>query len=168
MITPDFCITMARYNHWQSGWMMAAVAGLSEAERQKPRGAFFGSIQNTLSHMLWGDEIWMSRFDGGQPPSATLEDSPTAYLDWSVLAEGRTAMDRRILDWANALVPTDLNGDLVWFSGASQSEKRKAKALCVMQLFNHQTHHRGQVHTMLTSIGVQTSPTDLPFMPDHV
>lgn len=166
MIDPGYCVTMARYNRWQSSWMMPAVDALGDAERRRDRGAFFGSIQNTLSHLLWGDGVWMARFDGGSAPEAGLDGSTTAYDHWDALVAGRAAMDARILNWAETLDVADLAGDLAWYSGATQSEKRKPKALCVMQLFNHQTHHRGQVHAMLTAMGVKTSATDLPFMPD--
>ena len=80
----------------------------------------------------------------------------------------RPALDARIAAWADAAGPDDLSGDLTWWSGATGREVTQPRALCVTQLFNHQTHHRGQVHAMLTGLGVATHDTDLPFMPDEL
>ena len=64
MILPDFAQTMARYNRWQNGSLIAAAAGLSDAERRRDRGAFFGSIFATLAHLYWADTMWLHRFTG--------------------------------------------------------------------------------------------------------
>ena len=83
--------------------------------------------------------------------------------DW--LAE-RFACDGRIRKWANGVRQIDLQGDLNWYSGAMKRDFSKPMALCVTHFLNHQTHHRGQVHAMLTAAG-QTAPvSDLPFMPE--
>ncbi|MEO1325006.1 MAG: DinB family protein, partial [Pseudomonadota bacterium] len=63
MITNDYLRSMARYNRWQNGEIYGAAARLSDGERCKERGAFFGSIHGTLSHLYWADRIWLSRFD---------------------------------------------------------------------------------------------------------
>jgi len=168
MISPGFIQTMARYNAWQNRSLYDAADGLDEAARQLDRGAFFGSIHGTLSHVLWGDTIWMSRFDGWQPPETGITGSPVMVQTWDMLKTERVGADARILDWAGRVQPTDLAGDLTWFSGAVGREITKPRALLIMQLFNHQTHHRGQVHAMLTAAGAKPDDTDLPFMPDEV
>ena len=81
---------------------------------------------------------------------------------------GRPKLDARIAAWAWELFPDDLTGDLSWYSGAMKRDMTMPKAVCAMQLFNHQTHHRGQVHAALTALGVKTDDTDIPFMPDEV
>lgn len=169
MITPGWCHTMARYNAWQNGNLLAAADTLDAAARGKDRGAWFGSIQGTLSHLLWGDLIWMSRFDGGDPPpKAGFAESATIFADWAAYKRRRAATDARIVTWASLLEPDALEGDLVWYSGAMGREMNKPRAICIMQLFNHQTHHRGQVHAMLTAAGARPGATDLPFMPDEI
>jgi uncharacterized damage-inducible protein DinB len=148
MITPDYCRTMGRYNLWQNRSLVACADALSADERARDRGAFWGSIAGTLSHLLWGDSVWMSRFEGSPRPPGTIAASP-----------GFAA------DWADGLAAADLAGDLVWFSGVLKREVSMPKALQVVHFFNHQTHHRGQVHAMLTAAGRRPEDTDLIFMP---
>lgn len=169
MITPDYCRTMARYNLWQNRSLIAAADALGEAERQRARGAFWGSIAGTLSHLLWGDLFWMSRFDGGAKPAVAMADSAAHFAaDWAGYRILRAETDIRILAWADALGPADVAGDLVWYSGLQKREITKPKALCVVHFFNHQTHHRGQVHAMVTAAGGRPEDTDLAFMPDVI
>ncbi len=165
MITPEYLPMMARYNTWQNRSLYAAADGLEDAARRLDRGAFFGSIHDTLSHILWGDTIWMSRFDGWAPPEVAISDSGRFVLDWEALKERRQEADARIEDWAGRVGAADLEGELSWYSAAVEREITRPRALLIMQLFNHQTHHRGQVHAMLTAAGARPGDTDLPFMP---
>ena len=166
MITPGFVQTMARYNAWQNRSLYRAADGLDEAARRLDRGAFFGSIHGTLGHILWGDSIWMSRFDSWDAPAMGIPDSAAAYPDWDALKAARLDADARILDWAERVQPDSLTGDMTWVSGALGREITKPRALLVTHMFNHQTHHRGQVHAMLTAAGARPEATDLPFMPE--
>jgi len=169
MITPAYCQTMARYNAWQNQAIYVAADGLDDAAREADRGAFFGSIRATLSHLMWGDLVWLARFDDGPGPPAVSSSAETAQaFDWPALMAQRPKLDARIAAWAWMLLPEDLDGDLTWTVRGTGEVKTKTKALCVMQFFNHQTHHRGQVHAMLTAAGVKTTDTDLPYMPDEV
>ena len=162
MITSDYVRTMAGYNRWQNESIYSAAATLTDAQRKEQRGAFFGSIHGTLSHLLWADQIWMSRFAGTpRPKAAGIPESPAMVEHWDGLKHERTAFDQVIIDWAEHLDPKWLEGDLTWFSGAAGREVTKPKGLLVAHLFNHQTHHRGQVHCMLTQCGVKPGATDL-------
>jgi uncharacterized damage-inducible protein DinB len=167
MITPDYCQLMARYNAWQNHSLYSAAAGLTEDAREMDRGAFWSSIRQTLSHLFWGDTLWISRFDGGQGPQGPGSENHLAY-GWDWLWQERRGLDARIITWAEAVAPGELEGDLTWYSGFLKAEVTKPKALCVAQLFNHQTHHRGQVHGMLTAAGARPDDTDLQMMPDQV
>ena len=167
MITPDYVRTMARYNAWQNQSIYTAANGLTEAERNLDRGAFWGSIRATLAHLLWADMIWTARFDGGEGPDRGALDAHAGY-DWAYLWAARPKMDARIAAWSWSVTEDELSGDLSWYSGFLKTDMTRPKALCVMQLFNHQTHHRGQVHGMLTAAGARPEDTDLPFMPDEV
>ncbi len=164
MITPAYVQTMARYNSWQNRSLYMAASGLTEAARQQDRGAFFGSIRGTLSHLLWGDTIWMSRFDGWEAPDSDITKTASFGGDWASLVTLRRTADDRILDWAARATEADLAGELSWFSGAVKREVCKPRALLITHMFNHQTHHRGQVHAMLTAAGAKPDDTDLPFM----
>ncbi|MEL6573514.1 MAG: DinB family protein [Pseudomonadota bacterium] len=166
MITPDFCRVMAAYNSWQNKSILRCVDPLEEDELTKDRGVFFGSLEATLNHLLWGDLLWMSRFDGGQAPSTEIASSTTIAPTMAVWAADRVRLDARIEEWARHLTAIDLTGDLTWFSGSINAEVSRAKAVCVTHFFNHQTHHRGQIHAMLTAAGQSPDRTDLVFMPE--
>jgi len=167
VITPEYCQTMARYNHWQNNELRDILKAMPEEELRKDRGAFFGSIMSTLNHLLWGDTLWMSRFDGGPgsdlgiPQSVDLTPS---FAEWS---RQRFLVDGRIREWAKGLHAVDLVGVLTWFSGAMGREVSKPLAFCITHMFNHQTHHRGQIHAMITSAGHKAGVSDLFFMEDE-
>lgn len=162
MITPEYIRTMAAYNAWQNKSVYTAAAGLSDEERRKERGAFFGSIHGTLNHILWGDEIWMSRFAGTpKPKAASIPDSPRQIEAFEDLRRERTSFDGVIAEWARSVDTKWLGGTLTWFSVAAGRDLSAPHALLVTHMFNHQTHHRGQVHAMLTAAGAKPDDTDL-------
>lgn len=163
----EYALAMARYNLWQNENLLAAAEDLSPAERRKDRGAFFGSIEQTFSHLFWGDRIWMSRFAGTPAPEGGIPESTNLISSWSRFCEERKGFDAIILQWAHDVTPDWFKGDLTWFSGAVGREVTRPKKTLVIQLFNHQTHHRGQIHAMLTSAGAKPGDTDVPFMPER-
>lgn len=166
MITPAFLQLMARYNHWQNQSLYGAGDTLSDHERKTDRGAFFGSIHATLNHILWADRLWLSRFTDLPVPDADGFDGSTRlYDDWDALKSARDDTDSFIADWAGGITPAELSGELTWFSGAAGRDLTRSKALLIVHIFNHQTHHRGQVHAMLTAAGAKPDDTDIPFMP---
>lgn len=166
MIDVDFIRTFARYNQWQNRSLYGAASGLSAEERLRDRGAFFSSIHGTLSHILWGDLQWMSRFapELVAKPPALVRESPGNYPDWEDLKARRIALDQTILDWSRGLPADWADGDLYWYSGIAKANVSKPKWFTVAHFFNHQTHHRGQVHAMLTAAGVKPDDTDLFLM----
>jgi uncharacterized damage-inducible protein DinB len=164
MISPDYVRTMAAYNAEMNRRIYEAAARLSDQERQRERGAFWGSIHGTLNHILWGDTAWMARFDGWDKPAQSIKQSAVLHQDFLQLSGARAEADRRISDWAGRVEPDWLSGELGWYSGALGREMTKPVGLLVAHFFNHQTHHRGQVHAMLTAAGEKTGDTDLPFI----
>jgi uncharacterized damage-inducible protein DinB len=161
MITPGYVRTMAVYNAEMNRRLYRAAARLSEDERRRPRGAFWGSIHGTLTHILWGDRQWMSRFDNWPKPATPIKESAGMIEDFAELTREREQADGNITLWAHRVDDAWLAEDLVWFSGAANREMRAAKGLLVSHFFNHQTHHRGQAHAMLTAAGQETGDTDL-------
>ena len=160
-VRPEFVRTMAAYNAEMNRRIFAAAARLSDAERRKPRGAFWGSIHGTLCHLLWGDQAWMSRFDGWSKPAVIQKESAGLVADFAELQQQRVDADARIADWAQRVDAAWLAQDLVWFSQSVQKEQRQPRGFLVTHFFNHQTHHRGQAHAMITAAGEQTGDTDL-------
>lgn len=161
MITPDYVRAMAAYNAEMNRRLYAAAGRLGAAERCAPRGAFWGSVQGTLNHLLWADRMWMSRFAGWPRPELKLAQSDRLFADFAELAAARAQTDAALQDWAAPVDAAWLAGELVWVSGISGRERRRGRALLLMHLFNHQTHHRGQVHCLLTQSGQETGDTDL-------
>lgn len=165
MIDPAYVLAMARYNIWQNGNLFTAAETLSPDDRAADRGAFFGSIHGTLNHLLWGDQMWMSRFTDRPKPEIGIGDSGRLFANWDDLARNRRALDSEILAWAEGLDGAWLAGELSWYSGATKREMTHQLADLVVHFFNHQTHHRGQVHAMLTAAGAHPDDTDLMLMP---
>lgn len=161
MITPAWVQMMADYNAEMNRRLYAAAARLPELERTRDRGAFWGSIHGTLAHLLWGDRTWMARFAAWPKPAQTLRESATLEPDFAALQAGRIAADAGIVAWAAGLDAAWLAGEMRWLSGAAQREVSRPRALLVTHFFNHQTHHRGQAHAMLTAAGEQTGDTDI-------
>lgn len=166
MIDTEHVRLMAQYNAWQNKSIYGAADTLTEEARKQQRGAFFGSIHGTLSHLLFGDQIWMHRFVGSPAPRATtIAESVSAMPDWAELRRERFAFDAKLETWAETLDPAWLEGELSWYSSAMKRDIKRPRWMLVTHMFNHQTHHRGQVHCMLTQAGAKPDDTDIPFMP---
>jgi len=117
MITPQYLQRMARYNRWQNESLYAAADALGDKDRRADRGSFFKSIHATLSHILWADELWMSRLADWDAPTGPSRDTPL-YDDWRELADRRRATDARFITWADGLSQDQIDGDLEWYSGS--------------------------------------------------
>ena len=101
MIYRAYVQRMARYNRWQNENLYGTADRLSDAERRRERGAFFGSIHQTLSHLLWADRIWMSRFTNVPAPPGGIPDSVSLYSDWDELKAQRKEFDEIVIGWAD-------------------------------------------------------------------
>lgn len=166
MISPDWCRLMAAYNAGMNHRLYGAADTLDDTARRAGRGAFWGSIHGTLSHLLWGDTTWMSRFDGWEKPAVGIKDSARMVADWAALKSARLQADARIEAWAARLSEARLAAPLTWFSAVANRETTMPLWVTVAHFFNHQTHHRGQAHCLITQNGVTPADTDLPFILD--
>ena len=155
---------MARYNAWQNRSVLAWAGEMTEEERLRDRGAFWGSVMGTLNHLLWGDTVWMHRLAGGPNATCGLKDSPTLHAVWAAFCDARAAMDQTIQSWTEGLTDDDLAEDFAWSSASAGRSFVQPKGLLALHFFNHQTHHRGQLHAMATAAGLKPGATDLPFM----
>lgn len=155
----------ARYNAWANGRLLDAVGALPPHEVWAPRKAFFGSIMATFNHILVADRVWLARMTGTDQSWFTGLDQ-ILHDDLAEFRVARQAMDRTIVD-AVAILP--LTGTLRYTN--SQGPQEKPWPLLLGHVFNHQTHHRGQIHDMLSQCGVTPPALDLvyfPDAPDHV
>ncbi|MCZ8101064.1 MAG: DinB family protein [Burkholderiales bacterium] len=164
VIGPGYVSMMARYNRWQNESIYNASETLADEARRQDLGAFFGSIHATLSHLAWGDATWMSRFTDRPAPGGRIAESTSLHSVWEELKAERRALDADILAWADRVDDGWLASELSWYSGAAGRQVTRPAAALVVHFFNHQTHHRGQVHAMLTRCGARPGDTDLFLM----
>ncbi len=166
MITPDYVRLMARYGQWQNRCVADAASQLSAAQRGEDSGLFFGSITNTLNHLLWGDQLWLSRLADTKAPTITsINESVNLHDDWQAYLEDRDRTDSAAVAWAQDVQAADLEGLLSWTSQSKGTSVTRDKWTLVVQLFNHGTHHRGQVHGVLTRFCIATPDTDVQYIP---
>ena len=156
---------MAAYNRWANRRLYEAAGKLSPEALAAPRSGFFPSLLKTLNHILVGDTAWMGRLDGSGSAIKSLDQ--ILHNDLAALTAARAAMDERIVAFVDAIAPGRLEQDLVYRTVAGDSMTTQV-AQVLAHLFNHQTHHRGQAHAMLSSTEVAPPPLDLIyFLRDH-
>lgn len=163
MLPIDHYALMARYSRWMNEKLYAICADIPDAERRKDRGAFFKSIHGTLNHLIFGDTVWMGRFQDRNPPTRIIDEM---YADFGELRAAREVMDARIVEWTQTLSPVWLAAPFSFTSNVDYKTRTLPAWALVAQLFNHQTHHRGQLTTLLSQYGIDPGVTDVPFMPE--
>lgn len=150
---------LADYNRWANVQIYETAAQLSDAEFHEDRGAFFGSLHGTLNHLLVTDQLWMHRFNGtGETPAAL---GVVLHDDLAGLRSAREAEDRHIMDWIETLDDAALAADVTYTSVLRPGAITHPLHLAVAHMFNHHTHHRGQCHMILTSMGKPSLVLDL-------
>jgi uncharacterized damage-inducible protein DinB len=158
----NYYTAIASYNQWMNQKLYAVCADIPDVDRQADQGAFFKSIDGTLNHILVGDLIWLGRFTQ-RPFVAKLNEQ--LYNDFSELRAERVRLDATIVDWTQTLAPDWLNTDFN-YTNSSGVTRTLPHWLLVTHMFNHQTHHRGQLTTLLNQMGYAVGVTDLPAMFD--
>ena len=161
---------MARYNQWMNERLYTAAASLDEAALRADRGAFFGSILATLDHILAADAHWLSRFAASFPELASLQPLRHAPLpalvrgitfpDFARLRSDRETMDGLLVSFTQEATEATYARPMRYVNSAGESFTREA-GLVLRHVFNHQTHHRGQVTTLFSQYGVDVGVTDL-------
>jgi uncharacterized damage-inducible protein DinB len=150
---------LAGYNTWANVRLYDAAAQIPEAEYRRDRGAFFGSLHGTLNHLLLGDLIWMHRFTGeGEEP---VELDAILFDDLLDLRRARSMEDARIEAYVAALTPAALAGILAYRTTRNPTDIEQELTPLLLHFFNHQTHHRGQAHALLTAIAGEAPSFDL-------
>ena len=148
----------AAYNAWCNERLYDAVAQVSDADYRADRGAFFKSLHGTLSHLLVGDRIWMQRFTGRGEAPLTLD--AILYDDFAQLRTARRAEDERVSSYIASLNETDLARTNRYRTMSKPNYIEQPLAPALDHFFNHQTHHRGQAHALLSAIiGNERTPS---------
>jgi uncharacterized damage-inducible protein DinB len=159
----EYATAMAAYNQWMNESLYTKAAELSDEERKRDLGAFFRSIHGTLNHILLADLWWMQRFHG--EPLARKSVGDELYADFAELTAARREMDAWIIAWADGVSDAFAESELRFFSVTYGRERVLPHWAAIVQVFNHQTHHRGQVTTLLKQLGKDPGATDFPWMP---
>lgn len=144
----DYFAMFAAYNRWANARLYKAAAALPDAEYRRARGAFFGSLHGTLNHLLVADRIWMRRFTGEGPVQTRLDE--VLFDDLSLLRAERAALDDRIVGYIDGLTDASFARPLSYRTITSPIEITQPLAPALAHFFNHQTHHRGQAHALVT------------------
>lgn len=150
---------LAEYNAWANRLVYGAAADLTEEELHRDTGAFFGSIFGTLSHLITADRVWLNRFTGEGPKPSALDERP--YDRFADLRAARVEEDARITRFVESLTRERLDSDLHYTPVSTPEPVTQKLWPALTHFFNHQTHHRGQVHAGLTSLGKPSLSLDL-------
>ncbi len=164
MLTPEWLGALARYNRWMNDNLYGLAATLSDEARKHDDGAFFKSIHGTFNHLLLADRVWLARFQGVNVPGGFIAPGIRSldqelYADFDELRRERAHTDAALSDWVSELSEERLAGPLVYTRRGKQV--RTPLWWAVAHVFNHQTHHRGQVTTLLNQRGLDPGVTDL-------
>lgn len=157
---------MARFNAWANERLYDAVARLPDDAYRAERKAFFGSVHKTLNHLLVVDRLWTGRIRGVDRGIVSLDQ--VLYDDFPALRAAREDEDRQLVELVDGLGAAELDAPVRYrrVIGEGQEEARAGHIL--LTLFNHQTHHRGQVHVLLTQADVLPPPLDVIFFLDEI
>lgn len=157
---------MAEYNRWMNQKLYAVCAEIPDEKRKTDLGAFFKSIHGTLNHLLWGDRAWLRRFEQYSLPITPIGEE--IYSDFTELRVERETTDESILNWVRTLREDWLDRPLEFTSMLDGKTRRGPRWLFLTQMFNHQTHHRGQITTLIKQLGYEPGVTDIPWMPGAI
>ena len=152
---------MAAYNAWANRRATEAARELTEADYRADLGAFFRSVHGTLNHLIVADRIWLARFRG--EPAPAYELAQILYEDRDELAEARRELDGEIVAFVARLDEARIAADFTYRMVTRDAEVTQPMAPALAHFFNHQTHHRGQVHAMLTRLAGRAPALDLVY-----
>jgi uncharacterized damage-inducible protein DinB len=150
---------MAAYNAWANRRLHDAADRLPETDYRADLGAFFKSVHGTLNHLLVGDMLWLARFRGQPNPALRLDQ--ILHEDRAALRAARAALDAEIVAFAGGLTEADIEGQITYSMITRPETVTEPTAPALIHFFNHQTHHRGQVHALLTRLTGEAPALDL-------
>lgn len=163
-MTPDWARALARYNRWMNDKLYALAATLSDDARKRDAGAFFGSIHGTFNHILLGDRVWLARVRGETPQDGFMAPGIRSldqelFADFDELRRGRAQTDDELSEWVVELDAERLAAPITFVRRGQDTQT--PLWWVVSHVFNHQTHHRGQITTLLSQQGHDPGVTDL-------
>lgn len=163
MTTTTWANDMACYNRWQNENLFKLCDGIGEAQRRKSRFMFFDCIHNTLNHILTIDHAILGLVQTGVPQPIAFNVFP--YDSFTELRKEREIFDQKLCDLPNQIDDGWLSHILIFDSSSLGRKRHVPRAFMMMQMFNHQTHHRSQITTELFRMGIDYGNTDMPYNP---
>jgi uncharacterized damage-inducible protein DinB len=165
MMSPEWLGALSRYNRWMNDKLYALGATLTDEVRKRDSGAFFKSIHGTFNHILLADRVWLARFTGVTPeagfmgPGGIRTLDQDLYPEFTDLRRERALTDDVLATWVAGLTQEQLAAPLAFVRRGQRMESPLWGT--VAHVFNHQTHHRGQITTLFTQLGHDPGSTDL-------
>ena len=156
-------VIQGHYNRWMNHRLYTVCERIPDQQRKQDRGAFFHSIHGTLNHLLLGDRLWMGRFTGTEFTVESLDQE--LYAGFHTLWQERMKTDETICAWIDSLVENDLDHVMAFKAVVTRKTHRFRLADALLHFFHHQTHHRGQLTTLLSQLGHDIGTTDMMWMP---
>lgn len=163
MCAVDMLNLMAEYNRWMNENLCTVCAGMQDEERKRDIGAFFRSIHGTLNHILLVDRLWLARIRKEPITISSLDQE--LHADFAEFKRARARTDNDITSLARSLEPTRLAEPVSFTSFVSKTEVVLPLGSIMVHLFHHQTHHRGQITTMVSQLGYKYGQADIIYMP---
>ncbi len=154
---------LSHYNMWMNKNIFKICDSLNDEIRNKDMGAFFGSIRRTLDHILYGDKAWLERLRDNTFSPRDINE--TLFQNWEDLKRERVIVDNEIDIWISSLDENELKKIHTYISNVDGKQRSVPYWSLVHHIFNHQTHHRGQLTTLLAQLDIDFGTTDIPFMP---
>jgi uncharacterized damage-inducible protein DinB len=152
---------MARFNQWVNRQLYDKVATLDDEAYRADTGIFFRTIHHTLNHLLVVDRLWIGRVTGSDRGISSLDQ--ILFEDFTSLRAAREAEDRGLIALLDEM-PDDRIEALVRFSTIKRDRHFEARVRDLLSgMFNHQTHHRGQIYAVMQQRGMDLPDVDLPF-----
>ena len=163
MFPKNYYELMAEYNLWMDGKIYNICQEIPDKKRKKDMGAFFKSIHSTLNHIYFGDIAWLERLRNNKFTPRKI--GVDIFDDFQDLQVAQEKIDTEILDWARALTPEALNESFDYVSNVEDFSRTLPRWVLATHMFNHQTHHRGQLTTLIKQLGYEPGITDIPWVP---
>ena len=153
---------MARYNRWMNEKLYAVCADMPDETRKRQTGAPFRSISGVFNHLLLTDRVWLGRFNGQPFPATSLDQE--LYADFDEMRSQRKTTDEEISLWAGSLSDEILRASLTFTPMSNPTPRTQPFWIAALHLFNHQTHHRGQITVLIEQAGYDCGVTDLMYL----
>jgi uncharacterized damage-inducible protein DinB len=156
-MTPEVARQLFAYDAWANRRTFGACAALTPEQFTRQLGSSFGSVRDTLAHILGAQFVWLERFHG-RVPAGLLP--PSDFPDIASLTARSAELQQGLTGYVNQLSPEDLAASFE-YRDLKGNAHRNVRWQALQHLANHGTYHRGQITTLLRQLGAKPVSTDL-------